>query len=292
MSVEARATSGAPDVSGRRVVVVGATGGIGRAIVAELLSGGAAVIGGGRSPEALEELQSEGAVAFQLDLGERDSVSNFVDQVLAHFDGTLDALVVASGVLGPIGPTRTVDTEELAETFNVNVVATIALIGGFAATLDAAPNPSVVLFSGGGSTAPFANYSAYALSKISTVKLVENLALEEPRWKVNAVAPGFVVTNIHEATLAAGEENVGSDYFKETRKRLASGSAASPAVAADLVRFLVSDQSDGISGRLISAPWDSWQDPEGRDLITRESFGTLRRIDWQFYSPVEKREVT
>ncbi len=106
--------------------------------------------------------------------------------------------------------------------------------------LDAAPSPSVVLFSGGGATGPFPRYSAYALAKVATVRLAENLAAEEPGWRVNAVAPGFVATGMHETTLA---------LERERRRALLRGDRAPPGrrdpaeVAAGLVAFLLSDEA-------------------------------------------------
>jgi len=122
-------------------------------------------------------------------------------------------------------------------------------------------------------------YTAYALAKIAIVRLVENVALEEPAWKVNAVAPGFVATPIHDATLAAGSDLAGV-YHDETVSRLEE--ATPPTAAADLVAFLLSGESHGITGRLISAVWDDWRSQSVRSLLREhDSFARLRRIDLQ-----------
>ena len=58
--------------------------------------------------------------------------------------------------------------------------------------------------------------------------------------------------------------------------------ATPPEVAAELVAFLLSAESAGVSGRLISAVWDPWRDDAGRALLRGPSdFGRLRRIDAQ-----------
>src|SRR5439155_2411355 len=131
------------------------------------------------------------------------------------FGGALDGLVVATGSVEPIGPTRSVDLEQVERALREQPVAAIALVQACAGLLDAGDSPSIVLFSGGGATGPLPRYTAYAFAKVAIVRLVENLALEEPGWKVNAVAPGFVATGIHEATLAAGAELAGP-YHDET----------------------------------------------------------------------------
>jgi NAD(P)-dependent dehydrogenase (short-subunit alcohol dehydrogenase family) len=262
---------------GRRIVVVGSTGGLGSAVVDELLAGGARVVATGRREDGLRALETKGARPLRLDLGDANAPRQLAETVEDATGGALDGLVVASGALGPIGPTRTIDLDLLRRMLDEQLVAVLALVQASAEFLDRGADPSVVLFSGGGATSAFPRYSAYALAKVGIVRLVENLAAEEPTWKVNAVAPGFVATGIHAPTLEAGPDVVGP-YFDETRRRL--DEAVPPREAAALVAFLLDPVSTGISGRLISAPWDAWHDAEFQEqLRTDASLGRLRRID-------------
>jgi len=265
--------------SGRRVIVVGGTGGLGTALVDALLARGDRVLATGRDGERLRSLAKRGALTHRLDLGERDCGTKLAGRFRETVGEALDGLVLAAGRLQPVGATRTVDLEALAATLDEHLLGTLRVIQACAPLLDRAHEPAVVLFSGGGATAPFPRYTAYALAKVATVRLVENLAVEEPGWRVNAVAPGFVATGIHEATLSLDPETVGP-YHEETRRRLAD--ATPPEVAAGLVAFLVSEESAGISGRLISAVWDPWGDKAGRAVLRGATdFGRLRRIDAQ-----------
>jgi NAD(P)-dependent dehydrogenase (short-subunit alcohol dehydrogenase family) len=267
----------------RRIVVVGATGGIGSAVVEELLRSGAQVLATGRDQTALERLVEAGASVRVLDLADAAAPAELATAVGERFSGDLDGLVVAAGSVDPIGPTRTVDLEAVDRAVRVQLLGALALVQACAPLLDAGDSPSVVLFSGGGATAPLPRYTAYALAKVATVRLVENLALEEPGWKVNAVAPGFVATKIHDPTLAAGAE-VAGPYHDETLSRLEQ--AVPPTEAAALVAFLLGPESRGISGRLISAVWDDWRAESVRALLREhDSFARLRRIDnQQFYA--------
>jgi NAD(P)-dependent dehydrogenase (short-subunit alcohol dehydrogenase family) len=263
----------------RRIIVVGGTGGLGTAIVDALIARGEAVLATGRDPGRLDDLAARGATAHALDLGDRDCGTALAEAARGALGDRLDGLVLAAGRLDPVGPTRTVDLDALARTLDEHLVGALRVIQACAPLLDAADDPSLVLFSGGGATAPFPRYSAYAMAKVATVRLVENLAAEEPGWRVNAVAPGFVATGIHAATLSLDREVVGP-YYEETEERL--GRATPPEVAAGLVAFLLSDESAGITGRLISAPWDPWSDEEERTVLRGASdFGRLRRIDSQ-----------
>ncbi len=270
-----------PSLAGRRVVVVGATGGIGFATAETLVEAGASVIGTGRSSEGLERLTKASVHAHRLDLRDAAGPAGLADRIHEQFGDALDGLVVAAGGYGPIGPLRQVDLKELSQSLHENLLASLALVQALALLLDAGRSPSVVLLAGGGATGPMPNYSAYALAKVGVVRLVENLALEEPDWRVNAVAPGFVATSIHDATLAAGPERSGS-FFEQTKKQ--TQNATSPGVAASLIRFLMSEGSQAVTGRLISAVWDPWREPAQRSLLTEDpSFGRLRRIDAQRY---------
>ena len=261
--------------------MVGGTGGLGTAIVSALLARGDRVLATGRDPARLEALADRGATSLPLDLGDRDCGAQLAAAAREALGGSLDGLVLAAGRLEPVGPTRSVDLDALATTLDEHLVGALRVVQACAPLLDAAPAPSVVLFSGGGATAAFPRFTAYALAKVATVRLVENLAEEEPGWRVNAVAPGFVATGIHAVTLAHDREVVGP-YYAETERRLRE--APPPEVAAGLVAFLLSDESAGITGRLISAPWDPWSDPEGSAVLRgADDFGRLRRIDAQRY---------
>jgi NAD(P)-dependent dehydrogenase (short-subunit alcohol dehydrogenase family) len=265
----------------RRIVVVGATGGIGSAVVDELLREGARVLATGRDRAALERLTEAGVSARAVDLEDAAAPSDLAAAAGEQFSGALDGLVMAAGSVEPIGPTRSVELAEVECALRTQLLGTLAVVQACATLLDAGDTPSVVLFSGGGATAPLPRYTAYALAKVATARLVENLALEEPGWKVNAVAPGFVATKIHDPTLAAGPELAG-EYHDETRRRLEE--AAPPEAAAALVAFLLGPESEGISGRLISAVWDDWRDEAIRALLREDgSFGRLRRVDNQHF---------
>lgn len=277
-----------PLLAGRRIVVVGATGGLGGAIVDELLSLGASLLATGRSEESLDSLPSRGAVVHRLELFDPGAPLELARRVDEIFGGVLDGLVLAAATQGAIGPTRTIAPTALERAFREGPVATLAIVQACAAQLDRSRSPSLVFFSGGGGTAPFPRYTPYALAKVALVRLVENLAAEEPGWKVNAVAPGFVATSIHRATLLAGPELAGAN-FEVTRTRIEQD-AASPGLAASLVAFLLGPESDGITGRLVSAVWDAWGDEEFRRLLRKDpSLGRLRRIDGQRFVDLHRR---
>ena len=138
----------------------------------------------------------------------------------------------------------------------------------------------MICFSGGGSTSPRPNFSAYGVAKTGVVRLVEMLASE---WQgnppdINAIAPGAIFTKMTEEVLARGEKLAGQKEFESAAKMQRDNSAKLEKVLG-LVEFLLSEKSDGISGKLISAPWDPWQNLAAlREELMKSDIYTLRRI--------------
>src|SRR5207244_1954627 len=101
---------------------------------------------------------------------------------------------------------------------------------------------------------------AYATSKAALVRLTECLAdeLKSRGIAVNAVAPGMVATEIHEATLSAGPDQAGREHFERTQATVAQG-GVSMEVPVACVEFLLSPEADGLTGKTIAAGFDPWR---------------------------------
>lgn len=267
-----------------RALVTGGSRGIGRACAERLARAGWQVVVAARGVEAAGDvaagLPGSGHEPLQIDVAQ---VSTW-EQAAGRL-AVLDGVVHAAGVLGPIGPMEEIDPQAFTDTLRVNVLGTFLAARATRSALRASGG-AFVTFSGGGATGALARYDAYAASKAAVVRLVENLAADGLR--ANAVAPGFVATSIHDATLLAGEDAAGAAYYAHTLKQLAAG-GTSPEAAADLVVWLLSDDSIGVSGRLISAPWDRWRDPAFTQRLRDEpNLATLRRIDDQFFTEMSR----
>ena len=91
------------------------------------------------------------------------------------------------------------------------------------------------------------------------------------------VAPGFVITRIHAATLAAGPAVAGVDYYERTRAEISSGGFPA-SEAAELVCLLL--EGVPFTGKIVSAQWDPWRDRRFHERLASDpSFATVRRID-------------
>jgi len=99
--------------------------------------------------------------------------------------------------------------------------------------------------------------------------------LKEYGIQINAIAPGPVNTRLLDRVLAAGEE-AGACYERAKEQKVTGGVA--PERAAELALFLASDASNGLTGRLLSAVWDDWDNLDVR-RIANSSLYQERRID-------------
>jgi 3-oxoacyl-[acyl-carrier protein] reductase len=278
------------ELSGRTVVVTGGSAGIGFAIARRCAQDGAATLIVARRAKELEEslrtlreLSGEDHRSYALDVADPAAVSAFA-RWLPEQGVRPTGLVNCAGSFGPIGKTTELDMAEFSRAVQANFLGSVYMCHAVAPLLAGAGRGKIVNCGGGGATFPFPNYSAYAVSKAALVRFSENLALElaADAIDVNCIAPGFVVTRLHEQTMAAGPERAGA-FFTKTRSGIESGGVAAEK-SGELAAFLLSAASDGISGKYVSAAWDPWQDAGFQDrLRNEEDFATLRRIDGQSY---------
>jgi NAD(P)-dependent dehydrogenase (short-subunit alcohol dehydrogenase family) len=278
--------AGGVQLSGRRVLVTGGSMGIGLEVSRELARRDARVVVAARGTDAVNEavagLAGSGHQGLVLDVSDPAAWESGMEAI--DEQGALHGLVAAAGILGPIGPLDELPPEALLETVAINLVGTMLALRYSLPRLRMTRGRAVT-FSGGGGTAPLARYDAYAASKAAVVRLTENVASSSD-VEVNSVAPGFVITRMHEETLRAGPEAVGEEYHERTRAQVEGGGFPAGEAAA-LVCFLLSDAAAGISGRLLSAQWDPWREAEFLSrLRTDDSLARLRRIDGMFFGPI------
>jgi 3-oxoacyl-[acyl-carrier protein] reductase len=265
-------------------IVTGAGRGIGRTIALTFAREGADVVVVSRTFSEVEETASQiralgrRALALKVDISRTEDVDNMVKSALQKF-GRIDVLVSNAGILGPIGPLVENDVEHWAETIKVNLIGTFLCCKIVLPIMIKQGWGKIIHLSGGGAAYPRPRFSAYAASKAAVVRLTETLAEEVKEYniQVNAIAPGAISTRLHQEILAAGD-NAGETALAETKKVIETGGTPS-AVPAALAVFLASDESDGLTGKLISAVWDDWQNMGKRasEIVSSDLY-TLRRV--------------
>lgn len=276
-------------LAGRSAVITGASLGFGRAVADAYVREGAHVLVTARGESALrttaEELARRRVAADQRvatlvgDVGRAEDVAALLAVARRELPG-VDVVVNNAGVYGPIGRLEDVDWAAWVEAITVNLLGTAAVCRAFIPLLRARGYGKIVNLSGGGATAPLPRFSAYAASKAAVVRLTETLAheLAGSGVDVNAIAPGALNTRLLDEVLEAGPERAGDDFYARAIKQRQDGGVPLER-GAELAVFLASAESDGITGRLISAVWDDWGAlPGRRDELGKSDVYTLRRI--------------
>jgi NAD(P)-dependent dehydrogenase (short-subunit alcohol dehydrogenase family) len=236
---------------GRRVLVTGASSGLGRRMALELARSGAKVAAAARRADALAALAGEAAaegatiLPVALDVADPDAVARATAEAAAALGG-LDGLVANAGVAGAVGPALDVAPSDW------RAVTAVNLDGVFFAAQAAAAEMAK---GGGGAIVTIASIlgfgtgkgvAAYAASKAAVVQLTRVLALE---WaplgvRVNAIAPGYIPTDMNRAVL----EGPRGEALK---KRIPMGRFGEPADLDGALGLLLSDAGRYITGAAI-----------------------------------------
>lgn len=267
-------------------LITGGSQGLGKVIAAHFLAEGANIFICARGKKELQatreelakEFPSQKVLAKACDVSNEEQIKELAAVALKEL-GSVQALVLNAGIYGPMGPTESVNLEEWKRAVEINLLGVLLPCRAFIPHFKNAGGGKIVVLSGGGATNPLPNISAYAASKAAVVRLAETLAeeLRSSHIDVNAIAPGALKTRFVEQVLAAGPETVGQEFFLKNKKWAEEG-AVPLELGASLAVYLASAESNGITGKLISAQWDPWEklhdfkDELGGDIYT------LRRI--------------
>lgn len=186
----------------------------------------------------------------------------------------VDALICCAGTLGQLGKISKSDPNEWRNAININLVGVYNSFRAFFPLMDVARRPKVICFGGGGASFSRPYFSAYSASKTGLTRLVETIADEEPSIDINIVAPGTIKTQMIEIPAKLGPEVIGQYEYEKAVSQLKEEDNLTNTLK--LIDWLLSEKSDGISGRMISSKWDNWESLS-KDNMSKD-FYKLRRI--------------
>jgi NAD(P)-dependent dehydrogenase (short-subunit alcohol dehydrogenase family) len=230
-------------LTGRKILVTGASSGIGRAIAIECSKMGAAVVITARNEERLKEtlsqMEGENHFIIAADLNNEDERKKLVDA-----SPTLDGLVNCAGITKTL-PFPFVDAEILANVMNINFTAPVLISAEMVKRKKMAKNSSIVFISSvSGVLSAVIGNSVYSASKGAINGIAKNMALDlaSKGIRVNCVNPGQVETNI------LNEGIITLEQLEEDKKRYPLKRHGRPEEVAYAVIYLLSDASSWVTG--------------------------------------------
>ncbi|MDR1499069.1 MAG: 3-oxoacyl-[acyl-carrier-protein] reductase [Rickettsiales bacterium] len=234
------------DFSGQKVLVTGATGGIGQA-TAELFAKRGAVVGlGGRNKEKLEKLASSLGVKthiFSCDLGNIADVEELFDRADAEMGG-IDVLVCNAGITKDMLAIR-MTTSDFEDVITVNLKATFILNRSALKRMMKRRYGRIINISSITGVMGNAGQANYVASKAGMIGMSKSLAMEVASRgiTVNCVAPGFIETPM-------------TDVLTEEQKtrmlaNIPIGKMGTPVDVANSIVFLASREAGYITGQTL-----------------------------------------
>ena len=234
------------NLENKNIIVTGASGGIGNAIIKKLNETGANILASGTRIEKLEELKKkyEKIKILKFDISKSEKIEEFIENATKELGGSLDGIINNAGITQDNLAIR-MSLEEWQKVININLTSTF-LLSKFAIKkmLKNKSGKIVNITSVVGHTGNLgqANYTA---SKAGIVAMSKSLAIEyaKKNININCISPGFIKT--------AMTDKIDEKFKEVIISKIPSARLGEPDDIANAVLFLSSEQSNYINGETI-----------------------------------------
>ena len=234
------------DLKGKNIIVTGASGGIGNAIIEKLSIAEVNILASGTRIEKLNELKNKfkNIKTLKFDISQSDKIEEFVENATNELGGNLDCIVNNAGITQDNLAIR-MSLDEWKKVIDINLTSTF-LLSKFAIKkmLKNKSGKIINITSVVGHTGNLgqANYTA---SKAGIIAMSKSLAIEyaKKNININCISPGFIKTTMTEKI---------DEKFKDIIvSKIPSGRLGEPDDVANAVLFLASNQSNYINGETL-----------------------------------------
>ena len=233
------------DLENKKILVTGASGGIGNSIIKKLYENGVNILASGTKIEKLEELKTkfEKVKILKFDISQTDKIEEFIENASTELGG-LDCIINNAGITQDNLAIR-MSIEEWKKVIDLNLTSTF-LMNKFAVKkmLKNKKGKIINITSVVGHTGNLgqANYTA---SKAGIIAMSKSLAIEysKKNININCISPGFIKT--------AMTDKLDEKYKEQIVSKIPSGRLGEPEDIANAVLFLASSQSDYINGETL-----------------------------------------
>ena len=234
------------DLKNKKIIITGATGGIGNSIVEKLSENGAKILASGTRNEKLNDLKAKfkNIEILQFDISQSNKIEEFVENATKKLDGNLDCIVNNAGITQDNLAIR-MSFEEWKKVIDINLNSTF-LLSKFAIKkmLKNKSGKIINITSVVGHTGNLGQVN-YTASKAGIIAMSKSLAIEyaKKNININCISPGFIKTNM--------TDKIDQKFKDIIVSKIPSARLGNPEDIANAVLFLASNQSDYINGETL-----------------------------------------
>ena len=234
------------NLKNKKIIITGASGGIGNSIVKRLNDCGAQILATGTKTEKLEEIKSKfkNIKILKFDISQSDKIEEFIENATNELSGNLDCLINNAGVTQDNLAIR-MSLEEWKKVIDINLTSTF-LLSKFAIKkmLKNKSGKVINITSVVGHTGNLGQTN-YTASKAGIVAMSKSLAIEyaKKNININCISPGFIKT--------AMTDKIDEKFKDVIIGKIPSARLGEPEDIANAVLFLASDQSNYINGETL-----------------------------------------
>ena len=235
-------------LSGKKIIITGASSGIGRQCAISCSQMGALVVLIGRDESRLQEtlslMEGDGHLVCPVDLNQLENIKPLVEDVVSKL-GPLDGFIHSAGIEKTL-PIKSLKPADYEDIIRVNTLSAFEFVRYFSASKNFNQGGSMVIISSITSVIGRVGVSAYAASKGAIVSAVKTMALElaKRNVRINAVSPGTVLTPLMQSYLF--------QISDEERQKRVDGfplGLGEPTDVANACIYLLSDASRWVTGQ-------------------------------------------
>ncbi len=239
------------DLTGKRILVTGATGGMGAETALQLSKLGANLVICGRNEEKLnklyELLEGNGHAKYVLDLNDADEIEGSIKKMVAEC-GSFDGLAFCAGI-APMRPLKMTKRQNMIEVMDANLFSFVEIVRCITKKGSFADEGSIVAISSTGSIQGKQSKLAYSASKAALDGAIRCLVcdLKKKKIRINSVMPCWVNTRMYQIYMDRYPDTFEVQEIKEKQYM----GVTEPIEVANTIAFLLSDAAKTITGTSI-----------------------------------------
>ena len=234
------------NLKNKKIVITGATGGIGNSILEKFYSEGAKVLGSGTNEEKLGNIKNnfKGSILKKFDISKHDEIEKFVDEACNELDGCPDILINNAGITKDNLSLR-MSHEEWQKVIDINLTSTFLLCKFFLKKMIKNKFGKIINITSVVGHTGNVGQANYAASKSGIIGMSKSLALEyaKKNININCISPGFIKTSM--------TEKIDPKFKELVLAKIPSNRLGEPTDVANVAAFLSSEMSNYITGETI-----------------------------------------